>query len=158
MATGTANCLPPPPLPRRCSGAKRAVTPAETHLVPLMLPAGAGMGAAEPLEWHFSQVFGERAPGEEVQEGERPRVGRLASAKGRLLGQHYRNITDVANICQPDLQLFSAHVLARCRLSCRCLARCLLSNACAYLASWLAVANSPLGVRSCSRHNLCCGV
>lgn len=26
-------------------------------------------GAAEPLEWHFSQVFGERSPGEEVQEG-----------------------------------------------------------------------------------------
>ncbi|KAL4431604.1 hypothetical protein ABPG77_001446 [Micractinium sp. CCAP 211/92] len=35
-----------------------------------MLPAGGGPGAAEPLEWHFSQVFGERAPGEEVQEAD----------------------------------------------------------------------------------------
>lgn len=36
-----------------------------------MLPAAAGTSAAaEPLEWHFSQVFGERSPGEEVQEGE----------------------------------------------------------------------------------------
>jgi hypothetical protein len=26
--------------------------------------------SAEPLEWHFSQVFGERTPGEEVQEGD----------------------------------------------------------------------------------------
>jgi len=34
-------------------------------------PAGAG-GASEPagaLDWNFSQVFGERTPGEEVQEG-----------------------------------------------------------------------------------------
>jgi hypothetical protein len=26
---------------------------------------------AEPLEWQFLQCFGERTPGEEVQEGER---------------------------------------------------------------------------------------
>jgi hypothetical protein len=26
-------------------------------------------GAPQPLEWNFSQVFGERAAGEEVQEG-----------------------------------------------------------------------------------------
>ncbi|PSC76183.1 Serine threonine phosphatase 2A 55 kDa regulatory subunit B beta isoform isoform B [Micractinium conductrix] len=36
--------------------------------------AGAGgskkAGPAEPLEWHFSQVFGERSPGEEVQEAD----------------------------------------------------------------------------------------
>lgn len=31
-------------------------------------PSGAS-ASAEPLEWHFSQVFGERSPGEEVQEG-----------------------------------------------------------------------------------------
>jgi hypothetical protein len=35
----------------------------------LACPPGAAAGA-EPLEWHFSQVFGERSPGEEVQEGE----------------------------------------------------------------------------------------
>ena len=39
-----------------------------------MLPAAVGppgpASAGEPLEWHFSQVFGERSPGEEVQEGE----------------------------------------------------------------------------------------
>lgn len=32
-------------------------------------PSGASAGA-EPLEWHFSQVFGERSPGEEVQEAD----------------------------------------------------------------------------------------
>lgn len=26
-------------------------------------------GAPQPLEWNFSQVFGERAAGEDVQEG-----------------------------------------------------------------------------------------
>ena len=45
-----------------------------------MALAGAlGPGPAadsEPLEWHFSQVFGERSPGEEVQDGERRALGR----------------------------------------------------------------------------------
>lgn len=35
----------------------------------LACPPGAAAGA-EPLEWHFSQVFGERSPGEEVQEAD----------------------------------------------------------------------------------------
>lgn len=26
-------------------------------------------GTTEPLDWHFGQVFGERTPGEEVQDG-----------------------------------------------------------------------------------------
>lgn len=30
---------------------------------------GASASAAPPLEWKFSQVFGERTAGEEVQEG-----------------------------------------------------------------------------------------
>ena len=28
--------------------------------------------ALEPLDWHFLQCFGERTPGEEIQEGEAP--------------------------------------------------------------------------------------
>lgn len=32
---------------------------------------GAAVAPAPPLEWKFSQVFGERAAGEEVQEGKR---------------------------------------------------------------------------------------
>lgn len=34
-----------------------------------------GEELAPPLQWHFSQVFGERSPGEEVQEGERGAPG-----------------------------------------------------------------------------------
>lgn len=34
-----------------------------------------GEELAPPLQWHFSQVFGERSPGEEVQEGERGPAG-----------------------------------------------------------------------------------
>lgn len=30
---------------------------------------GSSEAAAQPLEWKFSQVFGERTAGEEVQEG-----------------------------------------------------------------------------------------
>ena len=30
---------------------------------------GGGGGPPQPLEWRFSQVFGERTAGEEVQEG-----------------------------------------------------------------------------------------
>lgn len=33
--------------------------------------AAASSGAPLPLEWKFSQVFGERATGEEVQEGKK---------------------------------------------------------------------------------------
>lgn len=36
----------------------------------MAVPASPGPSAPE-LEWHFSQVFGERTPGEEVQDGER---------------------------------------------------------------------------------------
>ncbi len=31
--------------------------------------APAAVGSSQPLEWKFEQVFGERAGGEEVQEG-----------------------------------------------------------------------------------------
>lgn len=33
--------------------------------------ASAAAGPPTPLEWKFSQVFGERAAGEEVQEGKK---------------------------------------------------------------------------------------
>lgn len=39
------------------------------------LPMGQGEEQAPALQWHFSQVFGERSPGEEVQEGERGPLG-----------------------------------------------------------------------------------
>ena len=35
-------------------------------------PGGVG-GASEPLEWSFLQCFGERSPGEDIQEGAAPR-------------------------------------------------------------------------------------
>ncbi len=39
------------------------------------LAMGQGEEQAPALQWHFSQVFGERSPGEEVQEGERGPLG-----------------------------------------------------------------------------------
>lgn len=36
--------------------------------------ASAAAGPPTPLEWKFSQVFGERAAGEEVQEGKRKMI------------------------------------------------------------------------------------
>ena len=48
----------------------------------MMVPASPGP-SAEPLEWHFSQVFGERTPGEEVQEGARSKPGRQGRGKWR---------------------------------------------------------------------------
>ena len=35
-------------------------------------------GSVEPLDWQFSQVFGERSPGEEVQEGKNAILGQLS--------------------------------------------------------------------------------
>jgi hypothetical protein len=43
--------------------------------------AGSQGAAAEPLgklDWNFSQVFGERTPGEEVQDGKGPLLSQVA--------------------------------------------------------------------------------
>jgi hypothetical protein len=49
-------------------------------------PQGCAPGA-EPIEWQFLQCFGERTPGEEVQEGESGagRMARTAIARDRGL-------------------------------------------------------------------------
>ncbi len=38
---------------------------------PVLAPGGGG-GGSEPLEWSFLQCFGERSPGEDIQEGAAP--------------------------------------------------------------------------------------
>ena len=40
---------------------------------PVPAPGGGGAGS-EPLEWSFLQCFGERSPGEDIQEGAAPRL------------------------------------------------------------------------------------
>ena len=44
---------------------------------PVGAPGAASCGKGQdPVEWNFLQCFGERTPGEEVQEGELPRASR----------------------------------------------------------------------------------